>query len=260
MIVNGALEMRKFGEEGSKKYVELLRTRPLDLFEKLETLVADPSLSEDLGMSLIWHPVRTRLDLAKTLWELFGFEKPLEREAGNRLVWNWLSAALFQTLVGSDMNYVQKKRDEEIERWVLTESSRSYHRHLVSGPFFVFRNNWPDTDHALCQLAESNSPIKGVPPVLIFGEVAERISGKRELSYGSLTHLATLLYVDPKTKKIRDGLTDKPGEAQQLSKYFKQLDLTVDYESMSVRDLLDLLPKNFNYLVSKVRKENRHLR
>ena len=256
MIISKQLSMRSFNDAGLAKFEDLLKNRTKSLFKDLESLIADPSFSEPLSIDLNWKTVNNRRDLAEVLWEVFGEGKPLSSKAGDRQIWNWLSAALFETLHAGDISLALKRSGEEIERWVLTESSRSYHRHLVSGPFFVFQNNWPDVDNAMAMLAEPTRPTKGVLPVLIFSEVHERITGKRELSYGKLAHLATLLYVDPSTKKIRDNLTDKPGEPQQLSTFCRQLDLTVDYESMDVKDLLNFLPGNFADLVAKVKSEN----
>ena len=259
MILSKKLTLRRFNEAGLTKFKEILRNRSGNLFLDLDALIKDPALSESLGVDLNWKPVRNRRELAEVMWEVFGEGKPLAGVSGDRQIWNWLSAALFETLHAGDIVLAQKRANEEIERWVLTESSRSYHRHLVSGPFFVFQNNWPNIDNAMAMLAESSSPIKGVPSVLVFSEVHERITGKRELSYGKMAHLATLLYVDPKTQKLRDNLTNKPGEPQQLSTFCRQLDLTVDYESMDVIDLLNFLPSNFADLVAKVRAENPQL-
>ena len=256
MILSKSLGIRRFNDAGSLKFEKIIRNRSNDLFQDLEELVSDQKLSNALGVDLSWKPVKNRRDLAEVMWEVFGTSKPLASMSGDRQIWNWLSAALFETLHEGDLSLALKRRDEEFERWILTESSRSYHRHLVSGPFFVFQNNWPDVDNAMAMLAEPTRPTKGVPSTLIFSEVHERITGKRELSQGKMAHLATLLYVDPATGRIRDNLTDKPGEPQQLSTFCRQLDLTVDYESMDVGELLDFLPSNFADLVAKVRIEN----
>jgi hypothetical protein len=256
MILKNKLAVRRFNDAGLIRFQEILKVRPTDIFVQLENLVNDKNFSDSMKVDLNWKAVSNRRDLAEVMWELFGENKPLASSAGDRQVWNWLAAALFETLHNGDVARAMKKKSEEIERWVLTESSRSYHRHLVSGPFFVFQNNWPDVDKAMAMLAEPTRPTKGVLPALIFSEVHERITGKRELSYGNLAHLATLLYVDPATNKIRDNLTDKPGEPQQLSTFCRQLDLTVDYESMDVKDLLNFLPSNFAALVARVKSEN----
>lgn len=260
MILTKSLAIRRFNEAGSSAFEKIIKNRSKEVFLELEELISDPKLSSPLGIDLHWKAVKNRRDLAEVMWEVFGNSKPLASMSADRQIWNWLSAALFETLHEGDLPLALKRKDEEFERWILTESSRSYHRHLVSGPFFVFQNNWPDIDNAMAMLAEPTRPTKGVPATLIFSEVHERITGKRELSQGKMAHLATLLYVDPSTGRIRDNLTDKPGEPQQLSTFCRQLDLTVDYESMEVKELLDFLPNNFAALVAKVKTENPNLR
>ena len=254
IIENQLIEISQFNTEGTSRFIDLLRNRPIDIFKQLEDLTSDEKYIEQLNLKLNWRMPSNRWDLAEILWESFGDSGELRLYAGSAPMWNWLSAKLFETLHDGYINYVrrEKKKDQEIIQWVLLETSRSYHRHRVSGPFFAYRNNYPKVEAALSQLTGQG--------VLVLSEVAERIAGKRELSYGTGAELSTLLYVDPRTRQIRENLSDKPGEAQQLSKFLKQLDLTVDYESMSVKELLDFLPGNFSELVKKVKKENPSLR
>jgi hypothetical protein len=256
MIITKKLKIARFSEEGKEKFAEILKNRTLTIFKELEELTNDSLYSTPLGEEVQWKPVSNRREMAEVMWEVFGEGKSLSKDSGDRNIWNWLSAALFETLLSGNTSLALRRENEEIERWVLTESSRSYHRHLVSGPFFVFQNNWPNIQEAMSMLAEPHKPTAGVPAVLIFSEVHERITGKRELASGKLAHLSTLLYVDPFTGRIRDNLTNKPGEPQQLSKFCRQLDLTVDYESMEVKELLNFLPSNFAELVAKVKSED----
>lgn len=245
------IEISMFNTEGTFRFIELLRDRPSDIFKQLEDLTSDEKYIEKLNLRLHWRTPSNRWDLAEILWESFGDKGDLREYAGSAQLWNWLSAKLFETMHDGDLKYVQKKKTQEIEQWVLLETSRSYHRHRVSGPFFAYRNNYPKVEAALSQLTG---------PILELSEVAERIAGKRELSYGTVAELSTLLYVDPRTRQIRKNITDKPGEAQQLSTFCKQLDLTVDYESMTVKELLNFLPDNFADLVKKVKNEYPSLR
>jgi hypothetical protein len=253
MITDKYIDVSLFNSAGTSMFINILQNRPPDIFKQLENITSDDRYIERLNLKLAWRIPSNRWDLAEILWQSFGDDGDLRGYAGSAQLWNWISAKLFETLHNGDIDYVrqEKKKRQEIEQWVLLETSRSYHRHRVSGPFFAYRNNYPRVQAALSQLTG---------PVLELSEVAERIAGKRELSYGAVAELSTLLYVDPKSGQIRKKITDKPGEAQQLSTFFKQLDLTVDYESMSVKELLDFLPANFSELVRKVKNENQDLR
>ena len=60
---------------------------------------------------------------------------------------------------------------------------------------------------------------------------------------------------DQAKKQLRPGHTSRSGEGNQLSKYLNQIDRTVDFEGLSVEELVDLLPDNFSEWVGYARKE-----
>jgi hypothetical protein len=98
----------------------------------------------------------------------------------------------------------------------------------------------------MCQLAT---------PVTQPGELVERISGKRNLAAGSVCHLATLLYFDAQKDALRAGLTTPPGNPKKFSYYFSQIDRTIDYEGMTVEELLEIVPENFSKWVKLAKKD-----
>ena len=175
--------------------------------------------------------------MASSLWLIFGKGGPLFKMRADRDLWNWVSAAYLEPLVIADDRKEINTKIGGVDRWILSNSILYAHRHLISGPFFAFEANYPEEKNAMCQLAT---------PVLMPGELVERISGKRQLASGSVCHLATLLYFDRKTNLLRDGITSKSGSPKKFSYYFTQIDRTLDYEGMSAYELLDLLPKNFS--------------
>ena len=90
-----SFEIRRFTPVGKSAFEELLNTRPKGLFEKLESLAEDDSRTEKLDVKFTWDDRHTtRLDLAIALWSVFGQGNPLEREAGDSQIWNWLSCKL----------------------------------------------------------------------------------------------------------------------------------------------------------------------
>ena len=120
-----------FNMEGTFKFIELLQNRPSDIFKQLEALTSDEKYIEKLNLKLHWRTPANRWHLAEILWESFGDKGDLREYAGSAQLWNWLSAKLFETMHDGDLKYVQKKKTQEIEQWVLLETSRSYHRHRV---------------------------------------------------------------------------------------------------------------------------------
>lgn len=230
-------EIRKFNAAGVKAFRDILETRPAKMFEKLEHLSEDDSLTVKLDRQMEWDSSwTTRRELAACLWKHFGIGEPLEREAADAQVFNWLACKLFPILHAGNEKTVRANKRESSERWIMTETTLRQHRHRISGPFVAFKNNHEDLQAAESQLVQK---------ILEPGEVVERIAGKLELSQGSVALLTTWLYVDGNTHKIRQGITGL-GEPQQLSKYFNQIQKTVDYESMPAKDLLAMLPSQFS--------------
>ena len=180
---------------------------------------------------------RNRYDLAKILWEVFGNDGLLYPDRRKIDLWNWVSAVYFEILINSDSRLDITKKIGGIDRWILSGDILRDHRHLVSGPFFAYEANSEEPKRAMCQLA---TPV--TQPV----ELVERISGKRNLASGPVCHLATLMYYDSEKDALRQGLTTPPGNPKKFSYYFTQIDRTIDYEGMTVKELLEVLPANFD--------------
>lgn len=227
--------VRKFTNEGVLKFGEFLKARDLS---KIAELVSSSNFTVSSKGTLELSVPRNRLELAENLWSLFGEGGELYGSRSDSNLWNWISAVYLPVLLAADSrSNLEAKFGKEEERWILTSSTLRYHRHLVSGPFFAYEANYPHIERAMCLLAT---------PVLAPGEVVERIAGKRSLSFGAVCHLATLLYFDAETEILRFGVTSPPGNPKSFSRYFSQIDRTLDYEGMEVEDLLDTLPKNFD--------------
>jgi hypothetical protein len=231
------IEIAIFTEEGNKKFIELLSDRPANLLDLVDTLADSSEHTKKLKVNMELKSVRNRYELAEHLWSYVNPESQLFNFVGDTYFWNWMAAAWMSTLINLDnRSDLNEKLGKQIERWVLTENVLRYHRHLVSGAYFAYQTNFPNIDNAMCLLATD---------VLAPGEVVERIAGKRSLSTGEICHLATLLYFDPEEKSLRKGVTSPPGNPKAFSRYFSQIDLTVDYEGMSAEELLKILPYNF---------------
>ena len=231
------IEISMFNEQGNKRFEELLLMRPKNLLTLVEELVVASEYINKLNVELELAPLKSRLDLAKHLWKYLNPSTALFEYVGSTFFWNWMAAAWMSTLVNADDRpELQDKLGRQIERWLLTSNTLRYHRHLVSGPFFAYQSNYPNIDEAMCLLATD---------VLAPGEVVERIAGKRSLSTGVVCHVATLLYFDSTEHCLRKGVTSPPGNPKAFSRYFTQIDLTIDYEGMSATELLGILPNNF---------------
>jgi hypothetical protein len=238
--------MRIFADLGSEKFKALILEMssyrisevPTNLISELQVLVHDNTVSSPIhGDIKNIESMYKRIDMAKFFWNKFSTDSSLYMLRNDPNLWNWISAAYLLSVFGSKNVRDIKTKIGGNERWVLTQNSLRYHRHLVSGPYFAYEANQPDPSKAMCQLASA---------VLDPGELVERVSGKRDLSTGNVCYLATLLYFDDSTQSLRPGHTSPPGNPKAFSRFFSQLDRTLDYESLPIEKLINLLPENFN--------------
>lgn len=248
--------VRKFNLAGADAYSTIISVKPQDILNQISRLIADETLTDEVLVD--GKPVfievkafRRRYEFAEHMWQYFGHGMPLSHLSGDPLVWNWLAALWMEPLFkASGQTNLFEALGKQTERWVLTEDTTRYHRHLVSSPFFAYESNAVAPENAMCLLAT---------PVLEPGEVVERISGKRSLSIGAVCHLATLLYYDKSTGELRKGHTSPPGNPKSFSYYFSQVDLNVDYEGMDVDSLLKMLPSKFDRWVKLAEAERKAL-
>jgi hypothetical protein len=240
------INVRSFTPSGSAAFKSLILAKPHNIVNEVKKIIKDNSVTTETGAVLELRPPKNRLEMAKMLWEIFGTEGLLYPRRRDFDLWNWISAAYFETLISSDTRLDVKRKIGGVDRWVLSGDVLRDHRHLVSGPYFAYEANSSDPKKAMCQLAT---------PVTQPGELVERISGKRNLASGPVCHLATLLYYDSEKNSLRTGLTTPPGNPKKFSYYFTQIDRTIDYEGMKVTELIDLLPQNFSKWTKLAKQE-----
>jgi hypothetical protein len=259
------MNLRRFkNAEGSRLLfslvtdTELITQSPTEFFQKIEDLVNDKSLSEDLGISLELRPFNDRLEFGKYLVESLNNAMPMEQlheVTSDKLFWDWMSAYWMKELVDADsrddlLSKIGESKDAP--RWVLIEDKTRFHRHLVSGPYFAYEANQHNISAAMVLFAKSGRNKTG--NVLESGELWERIAGKTSLATGQIVLLATLMFYDQESGLLRTNAGNKKTGAQAFSKYFSQIDLNLDYEGMEIEDLFKLLPQHLQDWIPNARK------
>lgn len=241
-----SIRVRSFTPEGTSAFANLILAKPHNIVSEVRKLIQVSSLTQETGADIEIRDPKNRLGMAKILWEVFGEQGLLYSRRRDRDLWNWVAAAYFETLLNSDIRINVNRKIGGVDRWIMSGSVLYAHRHLVSGPFFAYEANISDPKRAMCQLST---------PVTEPGELVERISGKRELSSGSPCHLATLMYYDSEKGVLRPGLTTPPGNPKKFGTYFKQIERTLDFESMDASALLEVLPSNFDKWKKHAKRE-----
>lgn len=256
--------IRRFKSEGVDAFREaildhdMIRDKPTEFLKLINEISTSPKYSDELKGDIDLKPFSDRFLFAEYIYNsltVITSAHPENQILGDSNFWNWLAAAWLPSLVSADsrtdlLDKIGESKDGQ--RWILINDKTRFHRHLVSGPFFAYEANIEETDKA--KVLFSMFPENKTGNVLKSGELWERLIGKTALSTGTIVHLATLMFVDPTTGKLHTNSGDKKQGAQAFSKYFSQIDLTLDYHGMDVETLMTILPKHLQKWVPGARK------
>jgi hypothetical protein len=178
---------------------------------------------------------RTRLDAAAYLYERLrslsssGIESDVP-------FWSWLSLYYFDQLC--PMRKDGSRRVGEDCRYILDLDYRRYYRHLLLGPYIVYR------------LYAGNIPLLLWEALDQMGEAYRELSCRQNLySNRGVIEAANTLYYDEKRAQLKRGAavrTPKAGSLRRFIDVVQQLDLTYDLHSMTGEQVLSLLPSEFD--------------
>lgn len=237
--------LRRFTDSGVaqfSQYLMQLKTEP----------VLDPPrfLLEDAAYTEVVEPegevqevtFGNRLEAAQYLDQLFTSAglTGVERDTG---LWAWLTLFFFDQLCPPGSHGRRDPGEYSAGVFVrlipAVNSYLKYYRHLLLGPYLIFRAHREHPERALALLAA---------PVHTPGEVVGQIAAYQELvTNRAVVEAATLLYVDPVTRKLKRGTSGKGnGAPRRLAAVLNQFDLTWDLYAMDAQSILALLPKEFD--------------
>lgn len=160
--------------------------------------------------------------------------KNVDRDVG---LWSWLALFYVQQLLPSKKN--GRRQLGELALWVpQINDFRRYYRHLLVGPYRIYRAHRTKPENALILLGG---------PFGSHGEMVEQFASRLEIvTNRGLIESVTTLYWDTKGKKMKRGAGGKDaGSARRLADVLLQFDVTWDLYSLPADKLLNLLPKEF---------------
>ena len=232
------MQLRKFTREGITRVegeLEKIKARqPANLISLLE----DPKLTKEIssGCSIELVKFKNRMACGKYFYEFFekNSDSKLENPEKDKGLWTWLAIAWSEDLL-------RKKGDPvgQMARWILNLDWNRYYRHLLAGPYFVYKAHADNPNRALALLCNNlTSP----------GEVYEQVIRYRNIiRFPGLVGAVTSLYYDPKTDSLKLGSASKSyGSARRFSSVIRQFELTYDIYGMLSDQILDLLPSEFD--------------
>lgn len=202
-----------------------------------EHILTDPEFSQVISeaVDVPDQQFANRLAAAEYLDRLFAEANIGEAERDTGL-WAWLAARYFSILCRTSKGVL---RPGERARWILEATNfQRYYRHLLAGPYFIYRAHKDDPQRARALLCG---------PVSAPGDVAEQLASRIEfVSNRAMVEVASRLYVDATTGTLKRGAGGKgAGSPRRLADVINQFDLTWDLYGMSADGMLSLLPKEF---------------
>lgn len=152
-------------------------------------------------------------------------------------LWAWLSLHYFEQLCPPDDE--GRRKPGERARWIpAVDDYRKYYRHLVAGPYRIYRAHRDNPSRVMAVLAG---------PVDQPGDIAEQLASRHEIvTNKAAMALATALYIDPATGSPKKGAAGRgPGSARRLADILNQFDLTWDLYAMDAAAMQTMMPKEF---------------
>jgi hypothetical protein len=240
------MKLRKLNNSGLAKfdnYLDSLEndgTLPPPIF-----LLSDPTYSTDIRASveLETRNFSSRFDVASYLHPLFASAGIPNLEKDTHL-WAWCTLYFFDTLCPLTDRSHRKPR-ERAAYIPEPENFQRYYRHLLLGPYLIYRAHNDNPSRAMALLCK--------PPHII-SDIEAQIAAYQELvTNRSIVELTTKLYYDPKSKATKRGAGSKgAGSPRRLVAVLNQFDLTWDLYATATPTLMKMLPKEFEKFAKNI--------
>lgn len=235
------IPLRRFNDVGVVAFEETLDRIEQGEDVDVAPLLGDTLVTETISTTAVVdvRPFDDRFEAAKYLHDLLrpyeGLIGDVERDRG---MWTWLSAAWLDILAPKDANGVRNLKARA--RWIpAVDDYKTYYRHLLAGPFRIYRAHRTDPERVRAALATAvEKP----------GEVVEQLASRQEIITSSTLMAAiTRLYYNPTAGCLKAGAGSKTGgSARRLVDVIQQFDLTWDVYGMNPDEFYELLPTEFD--------------
>lgn len=231
------MKLRRLNEEGVRRfgdYLEALKSAPST--PPPVALLTDAATSEEAArVEIARQTFGTRFTAGQWLHSILE-QTRLRDTARDKGLWAWLSLLHFDEVCPPDGH--GHRKPGKPHRHIPEGGHQTYYRHLLSGPWRIYRAHRDDPSRALAVL---------VQPLATPGDIVEQISAYQELiTNPSVVAAATVLYVDKTTKQPKRGTqTKKGGGPRRFADFCNQIDVTWDLYAMEAAEVLAKLPREF---------------
>lgn len=235
------MKLRRFNVDGLAGFSRFLDSCTTDKpVPWPQTALTDPAYSEPVNgsVTVISRTFSTRFELAEHLDQAFeGAEvQPLRTD---RELWAWLACFFFRDICPTSKGGAWQPGARA--RWIPESTDwRRYYRHLVAGPYFIYRAHRDKPVRAMALLCQR----PGRP-----GDLVEQLASRQQLvTNPAIVGVATDLFVDSRTGQQRRSANSKgSGGARRFVNVLNQFDVTWDLSLMSAEQLRAMLPSEFSH-------------
>ena len=231
--------VRRFNDSGIqrfKEFLDQLRQNPRAAVPR--ELLIDRQYTEEVrgGGDANERDFSNRMAAATFLDDCLRLVKDIDvdRDVG---LWVWLTLQCLDAACPADHSGARKVL--KIHRYVpAPDSFKHYYRHLLSGPYQVFRAHKDRPARAMALLCgRVDAP----------GEVVEQLAAHQTLiTNKGVVELVTQLYYDDAIRVLKRGAGGSGrGSPRRLTAILKQLEMTYDLSDMPWQTIARLLPSEF---------------
>lgn len=236
------MKLRRFNDQGVARFGQFLaKVREEPASGMPPGLLVDEACSAEVpsGPEIAAEHFATRMDAARCLDLMLADVDSFDilRDVG---LWAWLSLFFFDSLCPPDSSGRRNVGDNA--RYIPAVTNyRKYYRHLLAGPYGVFRAHRDAPERAMVLLCG---------PLHKPGDIAEQMASRQEIvTNPGIVGLATQIYFDPLKGSFKRGSANKgnqPGTVRRLIDVLNQFDLTWDLYWMPSERIMAKLPKEFD--------------
>jgi hypothetical protein len=232
--------VRRLNRAGIARLIEFLDSLRTDAPQGVPSgILTHPDTSEALAADVEVQPQTfgTRFAAAQYLNERFtaaGIQN-VEADCG---LWAWLALFYFEELCPPGAG--GRRKPGEQARWIPDVNNyQRYYRHLLAGPYRIYRAHRDDPGRALALLCG---------PLDRPGDIVEQLASRQEIvTNRGIMACATRLYIDPASNRPKRGAGSKgAGSPRRLADVLNQFDVTWDLYSLTADGLIGLLPREFD--------------
>jgi hypothetical protein len=237
------MELRSLTPAGISKFDEYLDELTSTPTEKPpSSLLMDNAYSEKVPGNLSIDESEqfgSKMEAAKYLFEILSNIGASYNVGTSSGLWTWLALCYFDQLcpdrhgsrnVGEKVRYILPGTSSE-DHW------RRYYRHLLAGPYDIYRNH------------KENARIFLHGPLSVMGDFTEQLASRMDIMANKgVIEAADLLFYDRARKEPKKGATNrnKAGNIRRFVTLVTQFDLTYDLYAMRGREIVKLLPSEFD--------------